>query len=61
MLQLKVNRNKKPYDFELEKKKKTHKDSQKSHCSPGKNTALVEKKTVSPFKEQGTSSKTDKD
>jgi len=43
------------------KNTKTHKDSQKSHCSSGKNTALVEKKTVRPFKEQGTSSKTDKD
>ena len=43
------------------KNTKTHKDSQKSHSSSGKNTALVEKKTVRPFKEQGTSSKTDKD
>ena len=45
------------------KKKKTNplKDSQKSHFSPGKNTALLEEKTVSPFEELGTSSKNDKD
>ena len=43
------------------KKKKPHKESQKSHFSPGKNTALLQEKTVSPCEEQGTSSKTDKD